>query len=252
MARGAANDSQWSTRLSRSPRSSTTPIRPEPTSAPAPMTSATHYTSLAWLAGNAANRMGRPADAARMFDLYARAAQARRRPGPRASTGRRAPPTRAGQAAAERMPGSSRPRRRPTSFTASSRSSGSDAGSSRRPPASPRRRRRSAPLSRAGRWPRPPARSARSGQWSDQSLFIRALAQQAETDQRARADRRISAARSAGRTSASGWRARRGPRARTFMPGSASPRCRSRRAMRATGRSPMPSPARRARSTAPR
>jgi soluble lytic murein transglycosylase-like protein len=57
------------------------------------------YTSLAWLAGQAAlNRLGRPADAARMFERYARAARSPQTR-PRASTGRRAPPSPPGRRA---------------------------------------------------------------------------------------------------------------------------------------------------------
>ena len=122
-------------------------------------------------------RLGRPADAARLFELYARAA---RSPQTRAKGFYWA--ARAAARAGKRprpMPGSSRRRRAPTSFTASSRSSGS-AGRRRRPPASPpadpadaRRLRpapagRGDPLSRHGRAARA-TRPCSSARWPSSS-----------------------------------------------------------------------------------
>jgi len=73
-ARAAAADGQWTTAYQ---------IASQIDEAYAPGTDVSNqsygerdeYTSLAWLGGNAATKLGRPADAARMYDRYARAAK---------------------------------------------------------------------------------------------------------------------------------------------------------------------------------
>jgi soluble lytic murein transglycosylase len=74
LAKGAANDAQWSTAYGIAsqlddayPAGTDVSVRP--------YGERDEYTNLAWLAGNAANKLGRFADAARMFDLYGRAAR---------------------------------------------------------------------------------------------------------------------------------------------------------------------------------
>jgi soluble lytic murein transglycosylase len=75
LARGAANDRQWSTVYAIAARLAD--IYPAGTDVSArPFGERDDYTSLAWLGGAAAlQRLGRPADAARMFELYGRAAR---------------------------------------------------------------------------------------------------------------------------------------------------------------------------------
>ncbi|HEX8262158.1 MAG TPA: lytic transglycosylase domain-containing protein, partial [Allosphingosinicella sp.] len=74
LAKGAANDAQWSTAYQIAsqlddayPAGTDVSIRP--------YGERDEYTNLAWLAGTAANKLGRFADAARMFDRYGRAAR---------------------------------------------------------------------------------------------------------------------------------------------------------------------------------
>jgi len=75
LARAAANDRQWSTAYGIAARLAA--LYPAGTDVSArPYGERDDYTSLAWLGGTAAlHRLGRPADAARMFELYARAAR---------------------------------------------------------------------------------------------------------------------------------------------------------------------------------
>jgi len=75
LARGAANDRQWSTVHAIAARLGE--IYPAGTDVSArPFGERDDYTSLAWLGGSAAlHRLGRPAEAARLFELYARAAR---------------------------------------------------------------------------------------------------------------------------------------------------------------------------------
>jgi len=75
LARGAANDRQWSTVYAIAAKLAD--IYPAGTDVSArPFGERDDYTSLAWLGGSAAlQRLGRPADAARLFELYARAAR---------------------------------------------------------------------------------------------------------------------------------------------------------------------------------
>jgi soluble lytic murein transglycosylase len=75
LARGAANDRQWSTAYGIA--SKLDDLYPAGTDvSDRPYDERDDYTSLAWLGGSAALfRLGRPGDAARMFELYARAAR---------------------------------------------------------------------------------------------------------------------------------------------------------------------------------
>jgi soluble lytic murein transglycosylase len=75
LARGAANDSQWSTAYGIA--SKVDDLYPAGTDISVrPYDERDDYTSLVWLGGTVAlQRLGRPADAARMFDRYARAAR---------------------------------------------------------------------------------------------------------------------------------------------------------------------------------
>ena len=194
----------------RSPARSTTSIRPAPTSARSSYGERDEYTNLAWLAGTAAlQQLGRPADAARHVRPLRPGGASRRRPGPRASTGRRARRIAAGQSAQSqrlsraggRQPG---PVLRPARARAA-RPAGPAAAGRRRHAV----RGASAPPSTRGRSSRRPGYLGQMGQWSDQTLFVRALAEQRRERPRPRARQPSSAARSAGPTSASGWRARR-------------------------------------------
>ncbi|HMG47551.1 MAG TPA: lytic transglycosylase domain-containing protein [Allosphingosinicella sp.] len=75
LARGAANDRQWSTAYGIASRLDD--LYPAGTDvSDRPYDERDDYTSLAWLGGSAALfRLGRPGDAARLFELYARAAR---------------------------------------------------------------------------------------------------------------------------------------------------------------------------------
>jgi soluble lytic murein transglycosylase len=74
LAKGAANDAQWSTAYGIA--SQLDDAYPAGTDVSArSYGERDEYTNLAWLAGNAANKLGRYADAARMFDRYGRAAR---------------------------------------------------------------------------------------------------------------------------------------------------------------------------------
>ena len=162
------------------------------------------YTSLAWLGGNAANKLGRPADAARMFDRYARAAKSpqTRAKGfywaARAAHGAgqvaqsnswleqaaSAPDQFYGQLALERLG------RRVTAPSASSVAVS----------ASERAAFNNRPLVEAMR------ALGDMGRWSDQSLFVRAVAEQIDNDR----DRLLAAelGRSIGRPDLGVWVAR--------------------------------------------
>ncbi|MGZ8348419.1 MAG: lytic transglycosylase domain-containing protein [Allosphingosinicella sp.] len=74
MARGAVNDQQWS--LAYQIASQVDDIFPAGTDiSQGSYGERDEYTNLTWIAGTAAMRLGRPADAAGMFDRYGRAAQ---------------------------------------------------------------------------------------------------------------------------------------------------------------------------------
>jgi soluble lytic murein transglycosylase len=75
LARGAANDSQWSTAYGIASKLDDL-YAPGTDVSDRPYDERDDYTSLAWLGGTTALfRLGRAADAARMFELYARAAR---------------------------------------------------------------------------------------------------------------------------------------------------------------------------------
>jgi soluble lytic murein transglycosylase len=178
LAKGAANDAQWSTAWQIA--SQLDDAYPPGTDVSArPYGERDEYTNLAWLAGNAANKLGRFADAARLFDLYGRAARSSqtRTKGfywaARAAfnAGQRAqsdswleqaaanPDQFYGQLALERL---GRPLTPPAPTPASASSA-----------------------ERAAFAAKPLVQAAKAlgdmGQWSDQSLFVRAIAEQAET-----------------------------------------------------------------------
>ncbi len=180
MAKGAANDNQWTTAWQIASRLDD--AYPAGTDVSArPYGERDAYTSLAWIAGNAAlNRLGRPADAVGMFERYARAA---RSPQTRSkgfywaaraafAAGRTAesnayleqaaaaPDQFYGQLALERL--------------------------GRRVEAPPAATVQPSASERAAYAARPMVEAVRvlglMGQYGDQTLFVRALAQQAETD----------------------------------------------------------------------
>jgi soluble lytic murein transglycosylase len=180
-ARGAANDAQWSTAWQIASQVD------EAFPAGTDVSLRTYgerdeYTSLAWLAGNAAlHRLGRPADAVRMFERYARAAK------------------------------SSQTRSKGFYWAARAAHSAGQAAQSNAflelAAAFPDQYYGQLSLDRVGRRVTPPPGAAvsvtageratfmarplvqalralgDSGQWSDQSLFVRALAEQVETPQ---------------------------------------------------------------------
>ncbi|HEX9963987.1 MAG TPA: lytic transglycosylase domain-containing protein [Allosphingosinicella sp.] len=179
LAKGAANDAQWSTAYQIA--SQLDDAYPAGTDVSArSYGERDEYTNLAWLAGTAAQKLGRHADAARMFDRYGRAAK------------------------------SSQTRTKGFYWAARSAfNAGQQAQSNsylEQAAASPdqfygqlaleRLGRRVTPPSSAATTPSPAQRSAfmarplvqatralgDMGRWSDQSLFVRAVAEQAETD----------------------------------------------------------------------
>jgi soluble lytic murein transglycosylase len=179
LAKGAANDAQWSSAYQIA--SQLDDAYPAGTDVSArPYGERDEYTNLAWLAGTAAQKLSRHADAARMFDLYGRAARSSqtRTKGfywaarSAAMAGQQAqsnswlqqaaanPDQFYGQLALERLG------RRVTAPSPSS--------------ATPSAAQRSAFAAR------PLIQAARAlgdmGRWSDQSLFVRAIAEQAETE----------------------------------------------------------------------
>jgi soluble lytic murein transglycosylase len=202
-ARGAAEDGQWTTAYA---------IASQIDEAYAPGTDVSNqsygerdeYTSLAWLAGNAAVKLGRSGDAARMYDRYARAAKS---PQTRAKgfywaartahaagqvaqsntwleQAASAPDQYYGQLALERL------------------------GRRITPPTSPAVS--VSPGERAAFAQKPLVEAMRAlgdmGRWADQSLFVRAIAEQVESDR----DRLLAAelGRSVGRPDVGVWVAR--------------------------------------------
>ncbi len=178
LAKGAANDAQWSTAYQIA--SQLDDAYPAGTDVSArSYGERDEYTNLAWLAGTAAQKLGRHADAARMFDRYGRAARSSQtrtkgfywaarsafsanQPVQSNSYLEQAaahPDQFYGQLALERLG------RRVTPPSPSS--------------AVPSQAQRSAFAAR------PLVQAARAlgdmGRWSDQSLFVRAIAEQAET-----------------------------------------------------------------------
>jgi soluble lytic murein transglycosylase len=202
-ARGAANDSQWTTAYQIASQFDEA-YEPGTDVSLRPYGERDEYTNLAWLAGNAAVRLGRHADAARMFDRYGRAA--------------RSPQTRskgfywaarsafhAGQAAQSNA-WIEQAAANPDQFYGQL--------------ALERLGRRVTPPSPAAAAPTPAERNAFAskplvqalralgdmGRWSDQTLFVRAVAEQAEGDR----ERGVAAeyGRSIGRPDLGVWLAR--------------------------------------------
>jgi soluble lytic murein transglycosylase len=178
LAKGAANDAQWSTAWQIA--SQLDDSYPAGTDVSArPYGERDKYTNLAWLAGTAANKLGRFADAARMFDRYGRAARSSQtrtkgfywaaraafNAGQKAQSdawleqAAASPDQFYGQLALERLDRHVIPPS-PTFATPSS-------------------------AERSAFAARPLVRAAKAlgdlGRWSDQSLFVRAIAEQAET-----------------------------------------------------------------------
>jgi soluble lytic murein transglycosylase len=179
LAKGAANDAQWSTAYG---------IASQLDDAYPPGTDVSsrsygerdEYTNLAWLAGTAAQKLGRHADASRMFDRYGRAAKSSQtrtkgfywaarsafNAGQQAQSSSyleqaaASPDQFYGQLALERLG------RRITP----------PSPSSAMPSSAQRSAFESRPLVRATR------ALGDMGRWSDQSLFVRAVAEQAETE----------------------------------------------------------------------
>lgn len=178
LAKGSANDAQWSTAYQIA--SQLDDAYPAGTDVSTrPYGERDEYTNLAWLAGNAANRLGRFADASRMFDLYGRAARSSQtrtkgfywaaraafNAGQQAQSNAwleqaaASPDQFYGQLALERLGRRVTPPS-PTFATPSS-------------------------AERSAFAARPLVQAAKAlgdmGRWSDQSLFVRAIAEQAET-----------------------------------------------------------------------
>jgi soluble lytic murein transglycosylase len=181
IARGAANDSQWT--LAYQIASQLDDAYPAATDVSAqPYGERDAYTSLAWLAGTTAmNRMGRPADAVRMFELYARAAKS--------------PQTRSkGFYWAARAAHAAGQTQQSASFLEQAAAAPDQFYGQlalerlgRRVEAPPAVLSTPSAAERSAFASRPLAAATRAlgqmGQWTDQTLFVRALAQQAETDQ---------------------------------------------------------------------
>jgi soluble lytic murein transglycosylase len=203
LARGAAEDGQWSTAYQIAsqvdqayPAGTDVSLRP--------YGERDKYTSLVWLGGTAAlNKAARPAEAARLFERYARAARSpqTRAKGfywaARAAHGAGQP----GQSSAFLQDAAGNPDQfyGQLALERLGRSVASPVA-----PAAP------ASAERAAFAARPLAQATRAlgdmGRWSDQSLFVRALAEQAETD----GERLIAAefGRSIGRPDTGVWVAR--------------------------------------------
>ncbi|MEA3051658.1 MAG: soluble lytic murein transglycosylase [Sphingomonadales bacterium] len=203
LAKGAANDNQWSTAYQIA--SQLDDAYPAGTDVSArSYGERDEYTNLAWLAGTAANKLGRFADAARMFDLYGRAARSSQtrtkgsywaaraafNAGQQAQSNSwleqaaASPDQFYGQLALERLGRRVTP---PSPVSAV-------------PSAAQRSAFAARPLVQAAR------ALGDMGRWSDQSLFVRAIAEQAETE----SDRVLAAqfGRSIGRQDLGVWVAR--------------------------------------------
>ncbi|HEX8380528.1 MAG TPA: lytic transglycosylase domain-containing protein [Allosphingosinicella sp.] len=204
LAKGAANDAQWSTAYGiASQLDDAYPAGTDVSSRS--YGERDEYTNLAWLAGTAAQKLGRHADAARMFDRYGRAAKSSQtrtkgfywaarsafNAGQQAQSNSyleqaaASPDQFYGQLALERLGRRVTP---PSSAT------------SAMPSAAQRSAFEARPLVRAAR------ALGDMGRWSDQSLFVRAIAEQAETD----SDRTLAAqfGRTIGRQDLGVWVAR--------------------------------------------
>jgi soluble lytic murein transglycosylase len=176
MARGAAEDNQWSAAYQIA--SNLDQAYPPGTDVSArPYGERDAYTSLAWLAGTAAmNKLGRPADAARAFERYARAAKS--------------PQTRAkGFYWAARAAGQAGQAQQSAAWLEEAAASPDQfygqlaierLGRRITPPVTAAMA--ISPAARASFTARPLAQAMRAlgeqGRWTDQSLFVRALAEQ--------------------------------------------------------------------------
>jgi len=180
MAKGAANDNQWS--MAWQIASRLDDAYPAGTDVSArPYAERDAYTSLAWIAGNAAlNRLGRPADAVGMFERYARAA--------------RSPQTRSkGFYWAARAAHAAGQTQQSNAFLEQAAAAPDQFYGQlalerlgRRVEAPPAATVLPSPAERSAFASRPIVEATRvlglMGQYGDQTLFVRALAQQAETD----------------------------------------------------------------------
>ena len=241
LARGAVNDRQWS--LAYQIASQVDDLFPAGTDVSRrSYGERDEYTNLTWIAGTAAMRTNRPADALRMFERYGRAAQSQQTRAKGFFWAARAAAA-AGQAAAvQRLPRARRRRSGPVLRPARVERLG-------RTPPIPMPATPASPAERASFASRPLAAAARHlgmiGSRSDQTLFIRRSPSSSRPTASAPSPP-TSAARSAGSTWACGRRARRAPRAPPSFRARLSPRCRSRRLMAAIGPWPTVSCARKA------
>ena len=204
VAKSAAADAQWSTAYGIASQIDET-YAPGTDVSARPYKERDAYTSLAWMAGDAAlNKLGRPADAARMFERYARAA--------------RSPQTRAkGFYWASRAAAAAGQTAQSSTWIEEAAASPDQyygqlaldkLGRQVTPPIAPMGA--PAPAERSAFEARPLVQAIRAlgdmGRWSDQSLFIRALAEQLESD----SDRALAGAfgRTIGRPDLGVWAAR--------------------------------------------
>lgn len=186
-ARAAANDRQWTTAYQIAaqvddayPAGTDVSVRP--------YGERDAYTSLVWLGGMAAlDKLGRPADAARLFERYAKAA---RSPQTRSKGFYWA--ARAAHAAGQTAQSNAwleEAAQSPDQFYG--QLAGERLGRRVAPPAPPAAQ--PMPAERNAFAARPLAQAAKAlgqmGRWSDQSLFVRAIAEQAETER----DRQLAA-----------------------------------------------------------
>ena len=252
LARGAANDRNWSTAYGIASQARRPLSAPAPTSATGPMASATIIRASPGSAGppRCTGSAGPPTR--RACSISTPAPRARRRPAPRASTGPPAPPPRPAMRRRP-MPGSSRRRRAPDQFYGQlalerlgrARAAAAGACPPPTPPSAPPSPR--APLAEAVRYLGMVGRRGdqtpvhpRAGRSSCDNDRERAIGRRVRPADRPARSRRLGGARGARRA------------ARTSTTAPPSRRSRSRPLMRATGRSPTASSARKARSSGPR
>ncbi|HEX2764201.1 MAG TPA: lytic transglycosylase domain-containing protein [Allosphingosinicella sp.] len=202
-ARGAANDGQWSAAYGIASQIGETYAPGTDVSARS-YAERDSYTDLAWLAGTAANKLGRYSDAARMFDLYAHAARSSQT---RAKGSYWA--ARAAFAAGQTAQSNSLLERAAASPDQFYGQLGLERLGRRVTPPAPSLV-TVTPTERSAFQTRPIVQAAKAlgqmGRWSDQSLFVRAIAEQAETER----DRVLAAdfGRSIGRMDLGVWVAR--------------------------------------------
>ena len=245
LARGAVNDRQWS--LAYQIASQVDDLFPAGTDVSRrSYGERDEYTNLTWIAGTAAMRTNRPADALRMFERYGRAAQSQQTRAKGFFWAARALPPPA-RRSGQRLPRARRRRSGPVLRPARARAA-------RPTPPIPMPATPASPAERASFASRPLAAAARHlgmiGSRSDQTLFIRRSPSSSRPTASAPSPP-TSAARSAGSTWACGRRAgaRQG---RHLLFARRFPRCRSRRLMAAIGPWPTVSMRQEARSSARR